>query len=202
MTMYATKKAKVEQRLVLGLLVFFGLTLWGALRNMGFFRSQAPVRNASAGAVDLSKPLAQTFQDYWKRMEPQPEPQSARAPSAASATPLYTAQSLRDPLQNLLPALPASAEGASGQGTLAQAPKEPAHVPAFTVQGVWWSDAHPRAIINGDVYGVGDRVDGVTITSIDRDGITVDVGGKAVTVALGHPQESAKAAGSHATQWR
>ena len=53
----------------------------------------------------------------------------------------------------------------------AQAPEK--HLPALTVQGVIWGGIFPQAIINNKVVRIGDTIEKVGITGINKDGIEV-----------------------------
>ena len=55
-------------------------------------------------------------------------------------------------------------------------------LPNLNVQGVLWKSERPQAIINGQVLGLGDYVEGVRILKIKREGITVEHGGNPVFI--------------------
>lgn len=85
----------------------------------------------------------------------------------------YTADSFRDPLISLLP---------SESSTASQPKPVPTsplgiHPPALTIQGFIWGGPRPQAVIDGDVYDVGETVGGARIVAIDQQGVTVDVQG-------------------------
>jgi hypothetical protein len=90
----------------------------------------------------------------------------------ASSAP-YQAESLRDPLKSLLPPAPPPTPPPSA----AKAAPPPAVPPSASLQGMLWGGLQPRAIINGEVYHVGDVVAGAKIVAIDPVGVTVDVSG-------------------------
>jgi len=49
---------------------------------------------------------------------------------------------------------------------------------SLTIQGLIWGGKFSQAIVNNKVYKVGDSVQGLIITSIDKGGITFSSGGK------------------------
>lgn len=179
--MDAAKKAALEKRIVMGLSGVFAVTFaMGPLRSTGIFGGRrAPVTTVEQ--VSVSKPIGQMMQERWQQLTPQVE-----APTAAPATPLiegprlYTARELRDPLQSWLPKLPRPEVAASTKPT---AP-EPPPPPSLHVQGLLWGGPEPKAIINDDVYGMNDFIDGSKIIEIDRHGITIEYRGRPVFYAL------------------
>lgn len=196
--MDAAKKSQFEQRAVVGLLVLFAMTSWGALRKSGILRGGAPPAPA-APIEKVSLPadsLAQTIQQPWNRLEQQMEASAISAPATViSAKPAsYSAQELRDPLKSLLPdslTQSASIIPPEVEATDSMADVEPLHLD-LAVQGLWWGGPNPRAIINGDVYTIGDRVDGATIVAIDRRGVIVEAGGTTQRLA---PEQGPKTDG-------
>ncbi len=52
----------------------------------------------------------------------------------------------------------------------------------FQVQGVVWGGKFPQAIINNKIFGVGDSIEGVEITSIDKKGVTLNFAGRMATL--------------------
>jgi hypothetical protein len=63
-------------------------------------------------------------------------------------------------------------------------PKEKATLPlpALTIEGIIWNTHMPQAIVNGDVVRIGDTIAGVTITNIEKQGITIDYSGEPVLI--------------------
>ena len=51
------------------------------------------------------------------------------------------------------------------------APAPSVNMPVLHVQGIIWGSDRPQAIIDDEVVGVGDQVQGVKITSIHKDGV-------------------------------
>ncbi|MBI4597261.1 MAG: hypothetical protein HY737_02530 [Candidatus Omnitrophica bacterium] len=104
------------------------------------------------------------------------------AAPAISGDPLYTAQSLRDPMKSLLPQheemlRPARDDDGKNAKKLAKTP-----MPVLELQGVLWGGPKPSAIINSEVYGVGEAVKGVIIKSVDRTGVKVEFQGQVLTL--------------------
>ena len=50
-------------------------------------------------------------------------------------------------------------------------PAEPIILPTFAVSGIVWGQASPRAIIDGEVYRIGDTIKGALILNIDNNGV-------------------------------
>lgn len=213
MTADPQQKIKFEQRAVIGLAGVFVLTLLlGPLKRFGPFRAK-PLRSAPTpafGTVDMSKPLPDTLKAYEQRVEQQLEVdgRSGAARSQPVAEPIYTAQALRDPLKSLLPTEPPKPNTPAGQAARPQAPaappKPPPPPPALTVEGVLWGGSTPRAIIEGQVYGVGDTVEGVKILEIDRRGVIIDHHGTLVVYPATAEMSPHGTAGlkSQRVQWR
>lgn len=193
MAMDVKKKARLEQRAVLGLLVLFAVVFTtGPLKSLGVFKQKpsTPTPAAPTGRVDLSRPLSDAFQQHWKQLEPESNParpQASRPEAAAPLSkPVYTAQGLRDPLKSLLPTSPsrAPAEGPPAAQHEAVPEPEPLDPSMFAVQGTVWGGPTPKAIMNGAVYAVGDQVQGATITSIGRDGVMISYAGATVLIPV------------------
>ena len=174
--MDATKKAKLEQGIVLGLLALFLVTCAKHLKGLVLFRGAGvPQQAVSTERVDLSAPLTKTLDRHRQNLESETGAgvQPATKPNiSAAATARYTAQQLRDPLQSLLPDAPVVASPSETHVASAQ-PMDVANLQGLTVQGLWWGGSKPRAIISGHLYGVGDELQGGTITSIGRDGVVI-----------------------------
>ena len=201
----AAKKTQFEQRAVIGLLVFFAFALYGALKNMGLFHarahSAAPVRVTSIPVAPARRAASAGI--------PKPSTAAAPAPSRAEyAAPapggpsVYTAQTLRDPLKGLLPPREPQHPVSAASSSSHEPPAAPAITPPqLSVQGLWWQGSKPMAIINGRIYGVGDQVEGATITAIHRTGITLTFQGTTMQVTTGGPPtKSGKL--SQSAQWR
>ena len=105
---------------------------------------------------------------------------SARAdesvPTAVN-TSAYDAESLRDPMKSLLPQ-PTAVQATSSQGQKVIAAPPPAPTPPKgALQGMVWGTGNPQAIIDGEVYRVGDMMKGAKIVAITPDGVTVETQG-------------------------
>ena len=93
----------------------------------------------------------------------------------------YTAVSFRDPFVSLLPSSRSAiarvvTSGHEGSGASEQQPV----FPSLKIQGIIWGSRRPQAVIDGDVYDVGDTVQGAKIVDIDRQGVTGEVQGQLV----------------------
>jgi len=187
MTMDAVNKTALEKRMVMGLLVFFVLILGNTMKTTGMFRAKKP-KAAAVSQVTVVKPLAQALGEHWKQVESLEEParSTLRPAEGLVGPPAYTAHTLREPLRSLLPEPTAEPPVEAKPAPGAQRPAEDA-LPSLTIQGLWLDGSESRAIINGEVYGLGDRLHGATITSIARKGVTVEFGGRAVELTVAAP---------------
>jgi len=118
---------------------------------------------SSSGAVKLQEPLG----------EAPPDP----APMGTT----YRADTLRDPLVSLLPSEHSLEAGTQRAHDPEQEPSSPS--PQVVVQGLIWGGERPQAVINGEVYDVGDTIEGARIVSISGTGVTMDVAGSTLHVA-------------------
>jgi len=202
--MNATKKVSFEKRIVVVLLGVFGLTLVTALKNAGIFPlARPPVSPSSslASVPQVSQSVPEMMQARWEHLASTPEPQgSEQAPPRPSGSPIYTAGDLRDPFKSLLliePRRERQEETVSAAST--EVPVSPP--PHLAVQGVLWGGSQPQAIINHKVYRVGDTIEGVTILSIGRQGVTVDYQGNSVLYAASDEMQGENPE-SHQARWR
>ena len=83
----------------------------------------------------------------------------------------YKARGLRDPFKP-----PQTKKEAEAQQT--KPPEEAKPLPALVVQGLIWGGIFPQAIINNKVVRVGDLIEGVEITGINQEGVTILFDGK------------------------
>jgi hypothetical protein len=177
--MDAPKKAALEKRMIIGLLCLFGVTFTGALRHLGVFGHASARTQASRPAeqVRIKNTLVETIQEHRMRMTPrEPDTAPAVAPTASVRAPAYTAGELRDPMKSLLPHPQREIQRGSASKAEEPTPAKPLP-PSLSVNGILWGGPKPQAIINNEVYGVGDAVGGVTILSIDQGGVTVEYQG-------------------------
>jgi len=172
--MNPVKKVQLEQGLVVGLVLVLGVILVkGPLKHMGKSPSEA-----GRG----SKPLEVLAQKYTPRDEVDPRVMPpAPAPEEVVAVPpiAYTAHEVRDPFKSLLPAAASSRVESRGPvvGSRSEAPSAP---PDLLVQGLVWGGDQPKAIIRGNVYGVGELVEGMKIVAIDQRGVTIEFQGSSI----------------------
>lgn len=174
--MSLSKKNQRELLFVVMLLGVFALTLSGAFKNAGVFTSRAsgPVMGTTSRARQAAPPATVP----------------AQAPVVKPADQArYTASDLRDPLQSLLPE-PRTPDATRPQESPAVSARAPSLLPSLRLEGVVWGGAVPQAIIGQGVYGVGAAVEGATIKSIGREGITVEFQGQTMHVAV--PQGAVK----------
>lgn len=78
----------------------------------------------------------------------------------------YTAQDLKDPFKDYLPAMEDVTVSSAEQATSEQ-------LPTIAIQGLIWGSNKPQAIIENKIVRVGDTVNGMTIVDINKEGLTV-----------------------------
>ncbi len=107
----------------------------------------------------------------------------------------YHADGLRDPMKSLLPQPPAppAVQATTAKSSAVKSPERP----QVTLQGMFWGSVHPYAIINGDVYAVGDQVAGAKILAIAREGVTMQVGDIQFVLTSTKVDPKARAAGAN-----
>lgn len=173
--MDAQQKTTIESVAVVGLLVVLGFTLVTSLKRSGL---RFPLRSAPQGAPPVQAGSAAT-------------PPSGETTTAAP-TVRYTASELRNPLKSLLPQDEKATPPVASQGpqALPTSAGRPSALPRLVVEGVVWGGVEPKAIINHEVYGVGDVVEGAVVTSIQRDGVTLDVAGRTIRLTATRSQTS------------
>ena len=88
----------------------------------------------------------------------------------------YRAQDLRDPFGYLI----SFEEEAEEEGPLDF--EEGVEVPTLSVEGMIWGGKIPLAIINEQVVGVGDTIEGFKVLKIEKQGVTLLRKGKAYIV--------------------
>ena len=174
-----TRKTKVEQRLALGLLVVFGCVMVGALRSLGVLGRRNPqAEPLSRVAAGLQGEAPEGLTRLHERLtDARSKVSEAFANAVGSGeTPVqytYTASKLRDPLVSLLPAEQVPQLSAAQQPSVATA--APPQAPTVTVHGMIWGGLRPQALIDGQLYKIGDVVQGARIVSITQEGVTVAI---------------------------
>ena len=188
------QREKTERLVLIPLLVAFLAFGGNFLRQMGIFSKRATHITAAAPAIpaaQLTEPAAISAP-------------AAMAPAKQAVAKGYTALELRDPLQSLLPKLTEVSSSARTFGST-QASKPPS-MPMLAIQGAWWGNGPATAIINGEVYRVGDTLEGVTVRAISASGITVEFDGRVVELPMDRLEpgkgNSKSAAPRVTTNWR
>ena len=156
------RKTQLEQRMVLGLAVIFGVTIFRAV-----------FAGRGARAVPLpQQPIAVPLVKQGEKPSTVMTTHVTEHPAASK--PRGDDEASRDPLASLLPK-----PVATSTTTKTSTPVPPVvKTPALVVSGLVWGGARPQAIVNGKVYGVGDEVQGARVLEITREGLMVEVGGK------------------------
>ena len=63
-------------------------------------------------------------------------------------------------------------------------------LPSLQIQGIVWGGGFPQAIINNKVMRVGDTIEGVRITDINKNGVTVFFENQKYTLSVSSPVSS------------
>lgn len=198
--MAGERKAQLEQRAVLILLVLFVVVLVGSLKSVGVFGRNTPPPQAPEELPNLSPVVHQQVQGG---LELGSASEGAPLQLQVSGVPMpsvsYTALAARDPLVPMLPLV----GGESGKPVDAGEEAEVQPVPVVdrtstvsilgaspgpaALQGVIWGDGTPQAIINGEVYQLGDVLEQSQIVAINREGVTVRFQGRLYWMAVKDP---------------
>ena len=167
-----TKKTATEGLIVGGLaLVFVIVLINGPLKAWQASQRRATPVAAAPAAAQAAKASPRTTV----------EPQAAAVVVANQEPSRYTAADLRDPLREWFPEEhPAIAVAPS----MPAAPPAPPPAPKLQVNGLVWGGLKPKAIIDGEIYALGDMVQGWRITEIGRQGVTLDHDGFPVVYPL------------------
>ncbi len=200
--MDANKKVAAEKRIIIGLTMVFMVTfVTGPLKSLGIFgRPAHPIVASPVQAVTMSKPLGAMVQDQQRKIEMETALASSAARDRFMGPVRYKAQDLRDPLQSLLPEPePQKAQGGYKDRVAQAGPPSP---PVLHVQGLLWGGSKPKAIIDGEVYDVGDVVKGAKIVAIVQGGVTVEHEGKSLFYAPPKAPAQSGYALSRQAEWR
>jgi hypothetical protein len=183
--MNSTNKVTVEKRAVIGLAGLFMVTfILGPLKTLGGVfggSSGATPKTPTADTVNVGKPLSVLIQQRREDTEPKPElEETIQAPAESRSPAVYAAGDLRDPLKSFLPEpdQPAQVGATQAESPVVETPPLP---PPLTVQGLLWGGPEPKAIINGQLHGINDVIEGAKIVAIDRDGVTIEYHGASVS---------------------
>lgn len=175
--MNAQQKARFEQQAVIGLAgVFVLVFLMGPVRMLLGGGKPRPAQAAATPSL-ANGTLPQLMQHRNQQLEnPFSTPVAVPAKKPTPLAAAYTAGELRDPMKSLLPVVvPAASSAAQKTSQAVKKPKAPPKAPPkLDIQGLLWGGDAPKAIISGQLYGVGDMVQGVQILGIDRTGVTVE----------------------------
>ena len=182
--METAKKTDVEKRFIIVLLCILAVSLWWGLNSAGLIKLPAKAASTPSPAAPAAIPPAVREVQDTATSPVQPEA-GARPPRATPRErPTYTAGALRDPFQSLLPGGPKKFEVRPSQEPGRVTASGEAGLPTLTIQGLIWGGPKPKAIIDNEVYGVGDVVRGATITAIGPEGITLELQGRIIRVAI------------------
>jgi len=90
----------------------------------------------------------------------------------------YKAEGLKDPFQE--------------EEIEAPVPERKRALPSLTIQGIVWGGSFPQAIINNKVVRAGDTIEGVEITDINKNGVTVFFENQKYTLSVSSPVSQRK----------
>lgn len=191
------KKTALEKKIVIGLAMGFAVTLTLSLRSAGMLSFGGPKAPAASSGVPMesvnaSRSIGSMVRERWNEANAVGGSNAATV-STERSTPIYTAEDLRDPFKQLLPApapTASSQQAGVGAGSSPHTASSEAIVspPSLTIQGILWGGKMPQAIINGKVYNVYDRVSGAKIIAIRRDGVLIEHQGASVLYSLADTQ--------------
>lgn len=205
--MAQNRKVLIQAAIVIGGVVFL------AWRFLGPAILRTPsARPMVAARPGLSEAVVSVTADAIPR-PPEPSTDGSKSPEGEAG---YTARELRDPLQSLLPLAPKTPTATAPAPTIATEPPslpvEPPETsapatPSLVVQGVVWGGPKPQAIINEQLYEVGDMVGSSTIVAIDRRGVVIEHRGTEMVFEpspVAMSQESYRASGGlqQSQSWR
>ena len=100
----------------------------------------------------------------------------------------YTAADLRDPFKSCIPVNRVINPQLAGDTDGLQD-----KISSLKVEGIIWGTRMPQAIINDNLYNVGDKIENAEITSIDKNGVNLKIGSGVVTLlAPGQQKNNSK----------
>ena len=175
--MDAVKKNRLEQLVVLALLIVFVVMLQSTVKRLfgGGAKAGTPGRSSPPAASAIPQdaitkvmPHMRSPADAIRAIE-----QKAAPPASPAGRAPESSNTLRDPMISLLPSeLPAPAPV---KGHAPRASSKPAQLPSLTVQGIVLGP-RPQALMNGELRHVGETIQGAKIVAIRRDGVLVEIG--------------------------
>ncbi len=176
--MSTTVKAKVEGIIALVLLAVFLKMMVGTLKGTGILGKTSNRSESTTTSLASNPPNQQTNPS--QRSEPTMA-STAQSTGGQPAVARYTADTVRDPMTSLLPTRMRPEQSTGARSTVVpsvvSSPAPSPQPPALAIQGLIWGGPRPQALINGELFDIGETVQGARIVAISRDGITVDVQG-------------------------
>ena len=175
-----------SEQLVLALIaVVVGFLGWQTYQQFSAQRPVMPQTGARMAAADAP------FEAITKALLPAPPATAAIAappkpPPTAEAAPLsltYASKELHDPFASVLPQ---EAPHAKRAAKPSETPKE-TPLPTLHLQGLMYGGGEPRAIIDGQIVGEGDRVGTVEVVEIRKDGVLLSHQKHAFLLKTGSP---------------
>ena len=166
---------------VLGGVLFWLLTIIGVFGSSPQSHPPAPAPQALT-ATSTTQPIP--------TMSTQPSTSQAAVPAAdqRSAAMHYHASGLRDPFKSYLPerwqkVVPPPPAVRNPEPPLLPSPPR-APTLQFNIEGLLWGGPEPQVIIDHEVYGIGDVVQGATITAIGPEGVQMELQGQILRMGI------------------
>ncbi|MBI5872796.1 MAG: hypothetical protein HZB36_01460 [Candidatus Omnitrophica bacterium] len=120
------------------------------------------------------------------------EPQKANVKTDNDEAVVEKSMDFRDPFKPWLPSkeksVPKESEEVAEKSQMAT--EEVFDYSTLNVTGIVWGEAQPKAIINDNVYGIGDEINEATIVNINKDGILLKFKNKEYLIKRGSKHAS------------
>jgi hypothetical protein len=114
-----------------------------------------------------------------------------QTPTPVAARPLPSAQEPSQPSpSSAAPATASATQPQVADATATNAPPvttsepQPPEFPALRLQGIFFRPANPSAVINAKTVFIGDKIEGVRVTGIERDCVTLEWEGQTKELTL------------------
>jgi hypothetical protein len=121
-----------------------------------------------------------------------PEPQKALEEKDGAEAAVEKPMDFRDPFKPWLPSKERSVpkESVESEEKNQTVTEEVFDYSTLNVTGIVWGEATPKAIINDNVYGIGDEINEATIVNISKDGILLKFKNKEYLIKRGSKHAS------------
>jgi hypothetical protein len=154
---------------VLGVVVLIALLLAG-----WFFWQWWVVRNKPVNTVGAANVAAPVTQHIVAPPQAQPPPKSPVAAPAVPVKPAPAPVVVAAPVAVPAPPVAAPPVPAPAAPPIVVPDNSGPWPVDLTLTAVFYSKTNPKALINGDLYAVGDEIQGVVVRKIEREQVTVE----------------------------